>query len=367
MKKNIILPAILLLCFLFPLFSVEENHQSKLELVVQKEVEKHFTQNGSVSLTIGISTKGKKKIYSFVKPDSEFKKPGETGIFEIGSITKTFTAIIVQNLIRQGKLKLSSPLNDFLPETSRLSPVNKKEILVRHLLSHTSGLPRMPANHLQTIKDFRQPYKNYSMDHLMTFLSTFKPEKEPGSAYLYSNLGYALLGLIIEKVTGESYERALQRTVFKRLNMNRSFITGTEELKSGIVQGYMWGQAVPPWHFGIVQAAGAIKSDIRDMLIYLDANMNAGPENSFSDLYQSHQPLFHDEATKMDVGRGWHIVYFGEEGNKDQMVWHNGGTGGFRSFMGFVKSSKTGIVVLSNSNLSVDPLGIRIMKTLNNR
>ena len=367
MKKNLIFISIFILClFSFPL-SAEQSDHSELDVAVRTAAENFFKQDGTVSLMIGISRNGENRVFRFAKPGSGFAEPDETGIFEIGSITKTFTGIIIQDLIREGKLKLSTPLNDFLPETCRLSPVNKKEILVKHLLSHTSGLPRMPSNHLETVKDYRQPYENYSMDHLTAFLKIYKPENEPGSSYLYSNLGYALLGWIIEKVTGESYEKVIDRVVFKKLKMNRSFIEGTEEFRSGMVQGYLWGQAVPPWHFGIVNAAGAIKSDIRDMLIYLNTNMNAGPENGFADFYRSHQPLFHDEKTKMDVGLAWHIVYFGEEGNRDHMVWHNGGTGGFRSFMGFVRSSRTGVVVLSNSVIDVDSVGIGIMKHLNNR
>jgi CubicO group peptidase (beta-lactamase class C family) len=226
-------------------------------------------------------------------------------IFEIGSVTKVFTAALLDNMVERGEVAL----DDLVLNRFRL----------RDLASHTSGLPRLPSN--LTPADINDPYADYTRDQLWDFVSKFEPSTE--RAYEYSNLGYAVLGQALADRAGTDYETLLRTRITGPLQMCSTAITLTSEMQSRMATGYsITRQPMPHWHMPVFAAAGAICSTVDDLLTFLESQF--GPHRTF---------------------------------------WHNGETAGFRSFIGYNPQTARGVVLLSNMSTAegVDDIGMHLL------
>ena len=271
-------------------------------------------------------------------------------LFEIGSISKTFTTIALASMVKEGKVKLTDTAQQYLPESVKLSVFKDKPITLLSLANHTSGLPRLPDN--LTIADPLDPYADYSVEQLYAFLNKYQLSRAVGTQTEYSNLGTGLLGHILSLVDGKSYEQVIADRVFKPLKMNSSYVDIPADKMAMLSDGHNGElNKTKHWNIPTLAGAGAIKSSAEDMVKYLQANMvrNSSPAIA---LAQEETASFIPDRS--DIGLGWIINSFD---NDQKYYWHNGGTGGFRSYMGYDKNSQKGIVILSNSIFPMDDIG----------
>ena len=279
---------------------------------------------------------------------------GDT-IFEIGSITKAFTGILLQDMVDKGELKLEDPISKFLPDSVKTPSRNGKEITLLDLATQSSGLPRLPDN-LSLLKAASDnPYADYGPELMYKFLSGYKLKRDIGEKYEYSNLGVGLLGHILELKAGKGFEALVIERICSPLKMDSTRITLSPALKAQLAPGHnASGKSVGNWDFKALAGAGAIRSSMNDMLRFLSANMSATNTSLSATLERSQKPRRDADAGRR-IGLCWHI-------NPDGVIWHNGGTGGYRSFMGFNKKSGRGVIVLANSaGAETDGLGMGIL------
>lgn len=278
------------------------------------------------------------------------KAPDADTIFQIGSVTKTFTATLLAEAVERGAVTLDTPVGDLLPGF-RIPSRDGKEITLGELAMQISGLPRLPDNmHPANPKD---PYADYDAAKLEKFLSTYKLPREPGAKYEYSNLGFGLLGYALAQRAGTSYAGLLQTSIFQPLGMASTSATFEEPLGPRWAAGRdAGGQPAQPWRLDALAGAGAINSTGADMLSYLQANMGRGKGVLKTAMRLAHQP-------RRKIGENEHIglAWMTRHDKDGDVVWHNGMTGGYASFMGFTADGKRGVVILTNVARSVDDLG----------
>ena len=281
--------------------------------------------------------------------------PDENSVLEIGSITKVFTSILLADMVEHNKLRLEDPIEKFLPESVRVPKRNDQSITLFHLATHTSGLPHMPDNFNPA--DPSNPYADYSVEQMVEFLSNHTLRRDIGERYEYSNYATGLLGHILSRVGGITYEDLLIKKIADVLDLADTRITLTPEMKNRLAKGHSSGVEVANWDLSTLAGAGAIRSTTRDMVRFLSANMGLTESSLYSAMKKTHEPRLETGSSKMHVGLGWHI----RTGDASQIVWHNGGTGGYRSFAGFDPKEKKGVVILANTTTSVDDIGFHLL------
>lgn len=328
-----------------------------VDSLLHSQVNGFFKKAKAPGLIIGISQNGRKYFYSYGYADSLNKKPfnAET-IFEIGSITKTFTANLLLQLDEQKKLDIQKSVLNYLPPGFGNDVILQK-ITPANIASQTSGLPRLPSN-LDKIKEYTlmQPYQFYTKEHMYTFLKKLK-KNEPGN-YAYSNLGFGLLSTIEENATGMSFESLLDKHIFQPLQMGNSYID-VKKNQTDTATGYFYGRPAEYWLFDCMAGAGAIKSTATDILKYLDAHFEYKDENFSAIVRKITQPV-KPLAANMQICYGWHTL----EDLKHRVFWHNGGTYGFSTFAAFEPHTKTSIFLAANAtgdNAALDKLAVDLL------
>lgn len=278
-----------------------------------------------------------------------------SAVFEIGSITKTFTASVLADMALRGEVRLDDPVAQYLPDSAHVPSRNGKQITLLDLATQVSGLPRLPSN--LAPRDPANPYADYSVQQLYAFLAGYQLTRDIGATYEYSNLGMGLLGLALARKAGTSYETLVTRRILTPLGMRETAITLTPALRARLARGHdADGNVVPNWDLPTLAGAGALRSTTRDMLTYLAANLDTTSSVDRA-MRDAHTPRHEAGSPNMQIGLAWHIMSR-PVGN---LVWHNGGTGGYRSFSGFDPARRIGVVVLSNLNASVDDIGFHLL------
>lgn len=323
---------------------------------VKESVRKRIENGESVGMVIGfIDSHGKKEYSNSGTTGLDDDKPvNEFSIYEIGSISKVFTCITLADMVLNNELKLDDLAEKYLPETVKMPSRNKIEISLKHLASHSSALARIPTN--MQPADPANPYADYTVENMYEFLSGYTLTRGIGGKYEYSNLGMGLLGHILSLKAGTEYEQMIIERICNVLEMESTFITFTLKLKKRLARGHNSAGEVPNWDIPTLAGAGAIRSTANDMLTFLAANMGVKRSKLSAAMDMTHRAQV-DISKEMRVGLGWHI----RDNGKTQIIWHNGGTGGYRTFCGFIKDKKIGVVVLSNMNISADDIGFHLL------
>ena len=337
---------------------IKDTHD--LQAQVDEYCENYLSEDKGVGLFVGIIQNGKVYWKGYGVTDKESAiAPDSNTIFEIGSISKVFTTEIAQQLVEQGQLNWNDNILQYLPEQAR--PAQDDTTTLMHLASHTAGYPRLPESWFPKIEANEcDPYSSLTIEDVYNTVHNAEKKERPSmeDSY-YSNLGMGLLGHSMEWKTGKSYEQLLQEYICTPLSMNNtstywdsSWVSATGYDDSGRKTCY--------WTLPVLQGAGAIKSNGADMLRYLQANMG-GDSELYKSFAATQQQLV--KTGNGGVGYGWHIdVISGLFSGIEKIVWHNGGTGGFRSYMGFIPDRNTGIIVLSNrSHNDFDRLAVKII------
>jgi CubicO group peptidase (beta-lactamase class C family) len=282
--------------------------------------------------------------------------PDANTTFEIGSITKTFTCVLMSQMYLDYGFD-DDTVEHYLPEGQVTMPTwDGVEIQFIHLTTHSSGLPRSPRNTSYPFPpdyDPSNPYAAYSTEHIYDYLTNYcELEFEPGTSWLYSNTGVGLLGHIVGLVDGSSYQTVLTREILDVLEMDRTSLFLTSQQTSNLALGYdLDMNPAPNWTAqDIFQGCGFIKSTLNDMFTYLEAHMGLidTPLRDAMDL--THYPQF-TQGSLGDMGLAWYII----ELDDGQVVTnHGGGTGGYVSYLGFNKSESTGAILLLNCKIYGD-------------
>lgn len=329
--------------------------QKSLPADVLTSIKERIANGYSPSIAIGIIDKDGPQYYLFGTKTAGGQPVNEHTIYEIGSISKTFTGILLAQAVLEGKLKTDDPAQKYLPANVKLPTRNGKEITLGHLSDHTSGLARMPTNF--NPKDPANPYADYSVDQMYAFLNGYTLPRDIGAQYEYSNLAQGLLGHILALKAGSSYEALMVNKIANPLGMKETKITFDDKMKQNLAMGYSQGIQVSNWDIPTLAGAGAIRSSVHDMLLYLAANMGLKKTKLYPAMQLAHQPRHDKAGGGMRVGLGWHIA----KGAQGDVIWHNGGTGGYRTYVGFVKETGKGVVVLTNSDKGADDLGFHLL------
>ena len=273
-------------------------------------------------------------------------------VFEIGSITKVFTASILAGMVADGSVRLDDPVAKYLPASVRVPSRNGRQITLVDLSTQSSGLPRLPGN--LAPRDESNPYADYSVDQLYAFLSGYELPRDPGETYEYSNLGVGLLGHALALKAGMSYEELVRRRILTPLGMRETAMALSPALRARLAPGHdAGGEVVPNWDLPTLAGAGALRSTAQDMLTFLAANVDSG-----SVFKQTHLSRHATGSPNLTIGLGWHIL---ARPQGPSIIWHNGGTGGYRSFAGFDEVRRVAVIVLTNANIGTDDIGFHLL------
>jgi CubicO group peptidase (beta-lactamase class C family) len=290
--------------------------------------------------------------------------PDARTLFEIGSITKVFTAVVLAKMAGGGAVKLNDPISLYLPKGVASPLKNGHEITLENLATHASGLPRLPANLPALAQDQQNPYANYKAADLYASLATVQLESEPGKKSSYSNYGFGLLGHLLTLKAGQPYETLVRDTVCAPLGLSNTVIQLSPEQRSRLAQGHdTKGHPVSNWDFDVMAPAGGLRSDAEDLLRFVAANLAPDPAPLFAALTETQKMHFKQFSGGMALG--WHIA---EPVEQNTVLWKNGGTGGYISFIGFDRANQVGVVILSSSgdamvlDSSVDRMGMELLK-----
>ena len=310
----------------------------------------------SVGVVAGVtSAEGRVVVgYGRLSTDDPTQPDGDT-VFEIGSITKVLTSTLLADLVSQGELGLDTPVQSLLGDKARIPARNGAEITLGHLATHSSGLPRLPDNF--DPQDPANPYVDYTVERLYAFLGDHELERGIGETVEYSNLGYGLLGHALALREGTNYEMLIRGRILEPLQMSDTAVELTPSLRERLATGHD-GRLRPTanWDLAALAGAGALRSTVNDLLTFLEANLGLRESPLREAMESARVPRREDPALGMDIGLGWIIA---REGDRE-FVWHNGATGGYASFIGFDPEAGEGVVILSNSVVSVDGLAYRL-------
>lgn len=279
-------------------------------------------------------------------------------LFEIGSITKTFTGLLLAEMISRGEVSLDDPVSKLLPKTVEVPSYEGVEITLRHLVTHTSGLPSLPDNFSPS--DPSNPYAEYTVSELYDFLSNYQLTRAIGDTPEYSNLGMGLLGHALALHVDVAYEQLIRERILLPLGMTSTFINIPEAKRHELSDGHDPAlEPVSHWDLPTLEGAGAIRSNISDMMTYLQANMGLVETPIDDAILLSHQFQHSFGSDTLAIGLAWIIE--DSTTQAPQIIWHNGGTGGYRTFIGFRKAAQNGVVVLVNSQDNADSIGRSIL------
>jgi len=318
---------------------------------------KYIQKANTVGLSIGILKNGVVTTYNYGETArGNHTLPDANTLFEIGSITKTFTSTLLAYYVNEGKVKLDDPIAKYLPDSVAANK-ELQGITLTMLSNHTSGLPRLPDNFDNHSSSTEDPYKDYTKKYLFDYLKTAKLASKPGKQYAYSNLAVGLLGTILEQVSGKTFEQMVQQIITQPLNMQSTAQTLNLKQQNKFVKVYNEsGKETSPWHFDVLAPCGSLKSTVNDLLTYVKAEMTPTDTKLSKAMELTHQVTHTQKDLKL--GLAWHIIVI----NNVAYYFHNGGTYGCSSFLVFNPEKKLAVVVLSNCGASVDALGGEIVK-----
>jgi len=356
MNKTSILIHLLLILFLVGGCKKEDSDPSKkiltnnplvtdLDNKINDILVPYTQQASTASVSLGIFKDGQTFYYGYGEAKKGTGKiPDSETIYEIGSITKTFTALLMMDFLQSKGLSINIPINNLLPSDIHLLQYNDKSINVKHLLNHTSGLPRLPDD-FENGMDINNPYKHYDSTKVYSYLKNFNLQVEPGQTWEYSNLGLGIAGTILERQTHKSYEQLLLEKICVPLGLNKTklLLSGSDSLN--FATGYnTHGLKVQYWDdFQAFKGIGAIRSNAKDLISYGKIILNH--ESSYLKTQIDSCLKVTYEIDDFKMSSGWLNLKF----NGNECLFHDGGTGGFSSFIVISRVKNIVLVVLFNN------------------
>ena len=352
--------------FIFKPYTEPENNKTALvptsnsmltdlDKQVDTVARNYIQKANTVGLCIGIIKDGKTHIYQYGETKrGNSKLPNADSFFEIGSITKTFTATLLAWYVNRGAIKLTDPITMYLPDTVAVNQ-SLKGITLQNLINHTSGLANVPDNLNDSMTDPFNPYKDYTKQLMYSYLKTCRLNSKPGEKYAYSNLGVGLLGVILQYVSGKPFEQMVNEIITRPLDMLSTAQYLNPLISPRFVSVYNSdGDPTLAWDFDVLAPCGALRSTVNDLLRYSKANMHPGTDSLSKAIELTHRITFNKD---IKIGLGWHVIMV----NGVSYYFHNGGTYGSNSFLAFNAEKNIAIVVLSNAYEPTDPVAAGIL------
>jgi CubicO group peptidase (beta-lactamase class C family) len=350
---------ILLIVLLVALVTTSEcvvQEEGGLSPEIEKVIQERVDNGYSASIVVGLLEENGSQFYGYGKLDElGTQVVNENTLYEIGSITKVFTSLLLADMVEKGELSLDDPIDKFLPPEAKVPMCNGQKITLEHLATHTSGLPRMPENFAP--QNMGNPYVDYTVEEMYKFLSNYTLTRDIGSQYEYSNFGFGLLGYILELKSGMSFEELVKSRIGEELGLKDTTISLTPEQQARLAKGHVGDREVPNWDFAALAGAGALRSTASDLLTFLAAEMGLKESKLYPAMEKTQRALTSSGTPGLEIGLGWHIY----KKFDSEILWHNGQTGGYSSFIGLDKNHKKAVVVLSNSTDNLDDLGLNIL------
>ncbi|MFD2130695.1 serine hydrolase domain-containing protein [Pseudogracilibacillus auburnensis] len=308
--------------------------ESLLESKLHRENEK---------ILLGIINQNGRELYS-VGLDKHSNVAMEDKIFEIGSISKVFTAVLLQTMVRDNIIQLDEPIVHYNPEYQRAFG---KDMTLRNLVTHTSNLPREASN--LKVKDRMNPYASYESKDLEHFLLNHKLRRTK-QKWKYSNVGYGFLGNLLTELIGKNFEDTIRDRICKPLHMNNTFIHINDEHEDKLIKSYQKKKEIPPLSIPSLAGAGALRSTMHDMFLFLEANLGLLNTPLLQDFNLTHKKQ-HKINKNTHMGLGWIISQDKETG--EIIHWHTGGSVGFNTYIGIKKEKQLGIIVATTKKHSL--------------
>ncbi len=285
-------------------------------------------------------------------------------IFEIGSMSKIFTATVLARMVDKGLLAYDDKVNEWLGE--EFANPNAGTLTIDHLLTHSSGLPRLPRDFGLRQQDPLNPYADYTKEDLLGYYATFPFKETPGLAYNYSHTNFALLEIILEMVAKRPFEELLHEYLLSPLEMTETYLGINEKLTAKAAQGYtLIGKPIPFKTYASFEGSMGVKSSLNDlfklMRVYLGMDRPEWQKFLKPLLEEKLPTLVKDNIS---VGRGWHMA----QPNKKfySIYMHPGRVTGHQVSLQFVPETKTASIVLANSEAELDNIGMMVLALANN-
>ncbi|HEY1307958.1 MAG TPA: serine hydrolase [Vicinamibacterales bacterium] len=320
-------------------------------------------QKQATGIVVGLIEPGGRRVvpYGHIAKGDPRAIDGDT-IFEIGSVSKVFTSLLLADMVHRKEVGLDDPAVNYLPAHVRMPERSGTSITLRDLSTHRSGLPPMPGNLFAKMARRKDPdglHVGYGVDDLYEFLSSYSLPRDPGSEFEYSNLGAGLLGHLLGYRAGTDYEGLVRNRITQPLGMPDTGITLSPSMKLRIATGHN-AMLVPVADSDLptpLAGAGALRSSANDMLTFLEAFLGYTESPlapAMNAMFETRRP-----AGRTEMGLAWFI--YSPDGR--EIAVHNGGTGGFRSYVGYDPKKRIGVVVLSNAftHIGVDDIGIHLL------
>jgi serine-type D-Ala-D-Ala carboxypeptidase/endopeptidase len=312
---------------------------------VEARIQSRITNQYCPGFVVGMINSNAVQFYSF--GHAAWDSPelvNEDSLFEIGSITKTFTATLLSDMVLHDGLALTDPVQQYLPDSVSMPTREGKVITLQHLATHTSALPFMPTN--MEVGNAVSDWADYGVQDLYEFLSSYRLPHDPGTVWEYSNLGGGLLGHALALHEGTSFENLMVERMANALGMPDTRITLTPDQQRRLVRGYSGVAPRPYFVCPTLAGGGSLRSTARDLATLLAANLGLRPSPLYPAMTNAQQLRF---SGTMQMGLGWIM----SPTISDPIIWHDGSTWGFYTFLGFRPDKKLGVVVLANSHLDI--------------
>jgi D-alanyl-D-alanine-carboxypeptidase/D-alanyl-D-alanine-endopeptidase len=323
-----------------------------IKAILKKEV----VNKRSKSIIVGIvDVNGSRIIAEGKINDTDTALPDANTIYEIGSITKVFTSLLLADMSLKKQLSLEDPVSRYLPKNVKVPVRNGKEISLLSLATNRSGLPRNAFN-IDPL-NLENPFAEYNREQLYDFISHYEQGYDVNTKWRYSNIGYSLLGDILSIAGKKSYKNLVSENICKPLNMQNTFFSLPADVKCTIASGYTeYGQPASNWNFTLA-GGGGLRSNMNDMLIFAKTNLGFIQSDLLPAMEMCHVLQAKKDGNDTYTTMGWTLA----NDNGKYILFKDGGTGGYRTFIGLDKINKTAVVVLSNTNNPVTDIGWHIL------
>jgi serine-type D-Ala-D-Ala carboxypeptidase/endopeptidase len=322
---------------------------------VKDHIRLRVDNGGAGGIVVGLVGEGGTSFFAYGVAAKGGPALDEDSVFEIGSITKAFTALLLADAVLQRQTQLDDPVAKHVPADFKIPSKGDKSITLAHLATHRSGLPRLPSNLLPN--DVTNPYADYTSERLRAFLAGYTLENDPGAAYAYSNLGVGLLGYVLALKAGQSYDDLVRSRLCAPLGMTHTACKLTADMQQHLARGHAAGKPVSNWDLDALTGAGALRFTARDMTRLLAACLGLSTDRLTPLLAKCLETRYPTGMPGIEIALGWHL----DRRHDAEIVWHNGGTGGYHSYCGYRADRKLGVVVLTNCSEDIDDIGQHLL------
>lgn len=279
-------------------------------------------------------------------------------VFEVGSVSKVFTGVLLADMVRRGEVTLGDPVSKHAPPGARLPTFNGKEITLGDLVTHRSSLPRLPPGFIPA--DLANPYAKFDSADLYRALAVTELDREIGSRQEYSNFGMMFLSDLLGRRAGKRYDELLEERILKPLTMTSTSAGRSTEIAKRLAQGHDAAyRPVPPWDFDPALAGvGGVRSSLVDMMRFVEAAAGRRPQGLRETFATSFLPLVNEPQ-----GTSTLFAWGMRKRNVGRLMFHNGQTAGMRATIVVNPDNGTGAVVLTDSPANLDDLAFHLVDT----